>query len=112
VGLGVLLRLDILMPILYAALAITLAGLTLAYRSHRTPYPLALGVIGAALVLYPFHTVLELAVFFVLIFTGWGSLLAASLWGTIVLTGPGRFTCRLFPSPSRGTDMAVQEENP
>lgn len=109
VGLGVLVRLDILMPILYASLAVTLAGLALSYRSHRQPYPLALGAIGGACLLYPFHMPLDLSIFFVLIYTGLGSLLAASLWwGTVLIGLASRSSCCPSPSPSSGAGMAVQ----
>ncbi len=97
VGLGFLVRLDILMPILYGSLAVTLAGLWLASRRHRKPYPVVLGALGGACLLYPFHMPLDLSIFFVLIFTGLGSVLAASLWGTVLI---GRASRSSYCPPS------------
>lgn len=106
-GLGFLLSLDILMPVLYASLAVTLTGLSLSYRYHRKPYPLALGAIGGALLLYPFHTALELSTFFVLIYAGLGSLFASSLWGTVLIGLLARSSRSPAPSTSRRGGMMV-----
>ncbi len=105
VGLGVLVRLDMLVPILYVSLAVTLAGLWWSYRSHRNPYPLVLGGIGSLLLLYPFYAALDLSLFFALLYTGLGSVWAASLWGTVLMRLANGSVCRPSPWLSRGADM-------
>ncbi len=104
VGLGVLLRLDIVVPILYASLAVTFVGLWWSYRSHRNPYPLVLGGIGGLLLLSPFYMALDLSLFFALLAIGVASVWAASLWGTVLMRLADGSVCRPSAWVSRGAD--------
>src|SRR3989442_8396384 len=58
------------MPLLYATGALTLTGLVLSYRSHCSALFLFLGFLGLVLLLIPFHTALEVSVFYLLIALG------------------------------------------
>ena len=71
------------MPLLYATGALTLVGLVLSYRSHRSGLVLFLGFLGLLLLLIPFHTALEVNLFYLLIGLGLGILLIAS-WGPLI----------------------------
>ncbi len=68
------------MPLLYSTIALTVVGLVLSYRRQRSAFNLVLGFSGAVLLLIPFHTALELSLFYLLIGLGLGSLFLAS-WG-------------------------------
>lgn len=71
------------MPVLYVAVALTLIGLVLSYRSQRSAFFLFLGLLGVVLLLVPFHTALEVGLLYLLIGLGLGLLLLAS-WGPLV----------------------------
>jgi len=83
-SLGFLVDHRVALPVLYLALAIILAGLLLSWREHRRPYFLIAGLFGAVLVLYPFHTALDVDLFFGLLYTGMSLLLLASLGEAIL----------------------------
>jgi len=72
------------MPLLYATVTLTLIGLVLSYRRQRSAFYLAFGLLGAVLLLIPFHTALEVSLFYVLIGLGLGSLLLAA-WAPLIL---------------------------
>lgn len=71
------------MPVLYGAVGLTLAGLLIAYRHHGSPWYLIIGLAGAIFLLIPFHTALELDLFYLLIGLGLAGLLLGS-WGPLV----------------------------
>lgn len=71
------------MPVLYGTVGLTLVGLLIAYRRHRSPWYLIIGLAGAVFLLIPFHTALELDLFYFLIAVGLGGLLLGS-WGPLV----------------------------
>lgn len=66
------------MPLLYATLAVTLVGLVRFYRRQGPISPLLLGLLGAFLLLVPFHEALELSLFYLFIGVGLSALLVAS----------------------------------
>lgn len=70
--------------LLYGTVLLGLGGMALAFRRHRSPYPLLLGFVGAITLLYPFHTALDLSLFFAFIYVGLGSFLVATLWGIVL----------------------------
>lgn len=88
-GLDWLHWLDIQMPILYGATGLTLASLSLGAWKRRRPWPLLLGLIGMAGILYPFHDALDVTVFRVLFYGGAGMLFVAVAWDFVL----GRATC-------------------
>ena len=73
------------MPLLYGTIATTLIGLGLSFLRQRWVLPLILGLLGAVFLLIPFHTALDINLFYLLIGLGLGSLLLASwrplIWG-------------------------------
>lgn len=71
------------MPLLYGTIATTLIGLGLSFLRQRWVLPLILGLLGAILLLIPFHTALDLRLFYLFIGLGLGSLLLAS-WGPLI----------------------------
>ena len=71
------------MPVLYGTVGLTLIGLVIAYRRHRSLWYLIVGLAGAFLLLVPFHTALEMDLFYLLIGLGLGGLLLGS-WGPLV----------------------------
>ncbi len=70
------------LPLLYASLAVALGGFGLGWRRHRRLVPLLLFLAGAAAILYPFHESLEVSILKVLLWLGFGLLLAAAVWDT------------------------------
>ncbi len=77
-------------PLLYGSLAVALVGLGLAWRRHRQPAPFFLFLLGAAAILYPLHEATHVWVLQVLIWLGFGLLLAAMGWDTwLALRTPG-----------------------
>lgn len=66
------------MPLLYATVVATLVGLLIFYRRQGFIFPLVLGLLGAFVLLVPFHTALEVSLFYLFIGVGLGALLAAS----------------------------------
>lgn len=48
VGLGFLIKDAILLPLMIVFLIVMLAGLAFGYKVHRRPWPLVIGVVGAA----------------------------------------------------------------
>ncbi len=70
------------LPLLYGSLAVTLVGFGLGWRRHRRLAPLLLFLPGAAAVLYPLHGPLDFSVLKVLIWLGFGLLLAAAVGDT------------------------------
>ncbi len=71
------------MPVLYGTVGLTLIGLVIAYRRHRSLWYLIVGLAGAFLLLVPFHTALEMDHFYLLIGLGLGGLLLGS-WGPLI----------------------------
>lgn len=61
--LGVFDQARVQLPFLYFALALSLIGLTVSYRRHRRPWALLLAGLAAAILLIPFHVVLDVTVF-------------------------------------------------
>lgn len=70
------------MPLLYATVLLVLMGLVLSYRRQRSVFFLILGLLGTVFLLIPFHTALEVSLFYLLIGSGLGSLLLAA-WGPL-----------------------------
>jgi hypothetical protein len=68
------------LPLLYGSLAVALVGFGLGWRRHRGVAPLLLFLPGAAAVLYPLHVALDVSVLKILIWLGFGLLLAAAVW--------------------------------
>ncbi|MGH7772511.1 MAG: hypothetical protein ACREQA_09785 [Candidatus Binatia bacterium] len=66
-GLDWLHLLSIQMPILYTTTGLTLASLSLGAWRHRKPWPVLLGLLGVAGILYPFHEALDVTVFRILL---------------------------------------------
>jgi len=66
------------MPTLYSTVGLTLIGLVMGYRRYRSPWYLILGFAGAIFLLIPFHTALEVDLFYIFIGLGLGGLLLAS----------------------------------
>lgn len=83
--------------LLYGAVLLGLGGMALAFRRHRSPYPLLLGFVGAISLLYPFHVALDLSLFFASIYIGLGSFLAATLWGIVLGMHCGKNCCPTQP---------------
>ena len=71
------------MPLLYAGISLTLIGLVLSHRHQRGGFYLVSGLLGALLLLIPFHAALEVGLFYLLIGLGLGTLFLAS-WGSLV----------------------------
>jgi hypothetical protein len=69
-------------PLLYGSLGVALVGFTLGWRRHRQLAPVLLFIPGAAALLYPLHESLDVAVLKVLVWLGFGLLLAAAAWDT------------------------------
>jgi len=67
-------------PLLYGFLAVALVGFGLGWRTHRRLYPMLLFLPGGAAILYPFHESLDVWVLQLLIWLGFGLLLAAAGW--------------------------------
>jgi hypothetical protein len=89
------------LPVLYGSLALALGSLALAWRRHRQPLPLVLFGLGAAALLYPLHEATDVRVLQLLIWLGFGLLLAAVGWDTwFAFRAPG---CRGPVSRSRVT---------
>jgi hypothetical protein len=74
------------MPLLYAAVVVTLFGLVISYRRQGSISPLLLGLLGAFLLLVPFHEALELSLFYLFISVGLSALLVAS-WLPLIRRG-------------------------
>ncbi len=70
------------LPLLYGSLAVALVGFGLGWRRHRQVAPTLLFFPGATALLYPFHEALDVSVLRVLIWLGFGLLLAAGAWDT------------------------------
>jgi len=68
------------LPLLYGSLAVALVGFALGWRRHRALYPMLLFLPGAAALLYPLHEALDLSMLQVLMWLGFGLLLAATAW--------------------------------
>jgi len=71
------------MPLLYGTIATTLIGLGLSFLRQRWVLPLILGLLGAILLLIPFHTALDLRLFYLFIGLGLSGLLLAS-WEPLI----------------------------
>jgi len=71
------------MPLLYATVSVSVTGLVISYRSLHSAFYLLSGVLGGVLLLIPFHTALEVSLFYLLIGLGLGLLLFAS-WGPLI----------------------------
>jgi len=71
------------MPVLYGTVGLTLIGLGITYRRHRSLWYLILGMAGAIVLLIPFHTALEIDHFYLLVGLGLGGLLLGS-WGPLI----------------------------
>ena len=76
--------------VLYLSAGLVLLGHAIALIRRRLPGPLLMSVGGAMLVLLPFHTALDVAIFSGSLYAGFALLLGASLWS-------------LFPRPSQST---------
>ncbi len=76
----------------------TLVGFGLGWRRHRRLAPVALFLPGAAAVLHPLHGPLDFSVLKVLIWLGFGLLLAAAAWDAWLAFRTR--ACRLALSPS------------
>jgi len=83
------------LPSLYGSLTLALAGLGLGWRRHRRPAPLLLGLSAAPALLYPFHEALDVWILELLIWLGFGLLLAAAIWDTVLSFRACR--CRYAP---------------
>ena len=70
------------LPLLYGSLAVALVGFGLGWRRHRRLAPMLLFLPGAGALFYTFHEALEVSVLRVLIWLGFGLLLAAAAWDT------------------------------
>lgn len=88
-GLDWLHLLSVQMPILYGTTGLTLASLSLGSWRHGRFWPLLLGMLGIAGILYPFHDALDVTVFRVLFYGGAGMLFVAVAWDFVL----GRATC-------------------
>lgn len=71
------------LPLLYGTVILTLIGLVVSYGRHRSVFYLILGLLGALLLLIPFHMALEVNLFNLLVSSGLGLLLLASWWPLI-----------------------------
>lgn len=83
-GLDWLHLLDIQMPVLYGATGLTLMSLCLGAWRHKRPWPVLLGFLGIAGILYPFHDALDVTVFRALVYGGSAALLLAAAWDFIL----------------------------
>ncbi|MBI3456487.1 MAG: MerC family mercury resistance protein [Candidatus Rokubacteria bacterium] len=93
------------LPLLYGSLAVALVGFGLGWRRHRRLGPLLLFLPGAAAIGYPFHEALEVWVLQILIWLGFGLLLAAAAWDTwLAFRSRGR---RATPSGVQGASTNV-----
>jgi hypothetical protein len=83
VGLGMLVRTDVGLPVLYVFLAFNLATLLWSARTHRRPYPVLLSLGGAGLLHYVWNHALEVWVWLTVMYAGVALVLLASglnLW--------------------------------
>ncbi len=86
------------LPLLYGSLAVAFVGFGLGWRRHRRLAPVLLFLPGAAAILYPLHQALDVPVLKVLVWLGFGLLLAAAAWDTWLVFRTR--ACRLTLSPS------------
>ncbi len=70
------------LPLLCGSLTVALVSFTLGWRRHRRVAPLVLFLVGAAALLYPLHEALDVSLFQILIWLGFGLLLAGAAWET------------------------------
>lgn len=68
------------MPFLYGSLAVSLTGFGLGWIRHRRLAPVLVFLSGAAALLYPFYVVLDVPVLKIIVWLGFGFLLAAAGW--------------------------------
>lgn len=75
---------DTQLPLLYAFVTAAFVGFVLGWLRHRRLYPMLLFIPGGASLLYPFHEALDVWVLQLLIWLGFGLLLAAAAWDTVL----------------------------
>lgn len=80
VGLAGLLGGSLQFPLLYLSVGLAILGQAIASIRRRSPAPLLVSLGGAILILLPFHTPLDVAVFSASLYTGFATLLGGSLW--------------------------------
>lgn len=73
------------MPILYGASALSLFALGLSAWRHRQPWPLALGAVSVAVLLYPLHEGMDVTAFRLLLNGGVAGLLGGAVWNALLL---------------------------
>ena len=76
-GLGFMLTLTILLPLLVVFLCVGGLGLWISYRRHGVPYPLALHGVGGGLVVVLIYFVIHTGPW---IWIGMGGVVAATIW--------------------------------
>ena len=76
---------DVQMPILYGASALSLLALALSAWRHRQPWPLALGAVSVAVLLYPLHEGMDVTAFRLLLNGGAAGLLGGAVWNAVLL---------------------------
>ena len=83
VGLTGLLGGSLQFPLLYLSVGLLILGQAIASIRRRTPGPLVATVGGAILVLLPFHTALDVAIFSGFLYSGFAILLGRALGGLL-----------------------------
>lgn len=76
---------DVQMPILYGASALSLLALAFSAWRHRQPWPLALGAVSVAVLLYPLHEGMDVTAFRLLLNGGAAGLLGGAVWNALLL---------------------------
>ncbi len=99
-GLGVLVRTDVGVPVLYFFLAFNLATLLWSARIHRRPHPVLLSLGGAGLLVYVWNHALEVWIWLTLMYTG----VALVLTATILNLRFQRRCQRRVPAPPATTE--------
>lgn len=80
VGLAALLGGPLQYPLLYLSVGLAVLGPAIAPGRRPLSGPLVLGVAGATLVLLPFHTALDVAIFYASLYSGFAILVGRALW--------------------------------
>lgn len=94
IGLGVLVRFSVALWVIWIALVLTALGLVLSCHRHRRPWPLAVAVLGAGLLLYPMYHALEVIVWLGMAYGGLALLFSAVVFDSW-LAYRAAFSCRL-----------------
>lgn len=106
-GLGVLVRFNNALRLVWIALAILGVGLLVSFIRHRRPWPFATATLGAGLAVYPMYHALEVSLWLGLVYSGLAFLFASAamdLW--LALRASPRWCRPRAPQGSGGATPA------